>query len=134
MYLWTPDTTQQKQSLWALYLFANHVAYLPKVCCTVEGLKLHVDDEMLSGGKSVGDVLPLLANRSDSFVVGAAMASGDRATLPGVMLGSSSIVLIWEPCARKLKILFFVSVQNMVAQITRLPSTVCPARIRAPGR
>lgn len=73
--------------------------YLPNVCCAVGGLKLHVDDEMLSGGSSVGDVLPLLENRSDSLaLVGAAMASGDRATLPGVMLGSSSMFLIWEPC------------------------------------
>jgi len=57
------------------------------------GLKLHVDDDKLSGGKSVGEFLPVLANMSASFGV-ELMDSGDLATLPGVILGSSSMLLI----------------------------------------
>ena len=59
------------------------------------GLKLHVEDDKLNGGRSVGDVLLLVANKSESFV--ALIDRGLRATLPGVMLGSSSMVLI-GPC------------------------------------
>lgn len=50
-----------------------------------------MEDDRLNGGKSVGDVLLLGANKSASL---AAMDNGLRATLPGVMLGSSSIVFI----------------------------------------
>lgn len=56
------------------------------------GLKLHVEDDRLNGGNSVGDVLLLDANRSESLA--ALIDNGLRATLPGVILGSSSIVLI----------------------------------------
>lgn len=66
-----------------------------KFCCEADGLKLQVDEDRLSGGKSVGDVLLLLAKRSESLV--ALIESGLRAILPGVMLGSSSIVLICDP-------------------------------------
>lgn len=57
------------------------------------GLKLHVDDDKLNGGRSVGEFLPVLAKISASFGVGL-MDNGDRATLPGVILGSSSMLLI----------------------------------------
>lgn len=79
--------------------------YFEKLDCTFddEGLKLHVEDDRLSGGNSVGDVL-LLANNSDSFVVEVEIDNGLRATLPGVMVGSSSIVLICEPCYTEQKI------------------------------
>lgn len=78
------------------YLFL----YLVKFGCTfdAEGLKLQVEDDKLKGGNSVGDVLLLDANNSDSLVVEVLIDKGLRATLPGVMLGSSSIVFICEPC------------------------------------
>lgn len=57
-----------------------------------------MEDDRLSGGNSVGDVLLLEANISASFELEVVIDNGLRATLPGVMLGSSSIVLIWEPC------------------------------------
>lgn len=68
--------------------------YLVKFGCPAEaaGLKLQVEDDKLNGGKSVGDVLLLDANKSESLA--ALMDNGLRATLPGVILGSSSIVLI----------------------------------------
>lgn len=73
--------------------------YLVKFGCTLdaEGLKLQVEDDKLKGGNSVGDVLLLDANNSDSFVVEVLIDKGLRATLPGVMLGSSSIAFICEP-------------------------------------
>lgn len=64
--------------------------YLVKLGCDPDGLKLQVEDDRLNGGKSVGDVLLLGANKSSL----AAIESGLRATLPGVMLGSSSMVFI----------------------------------------
>lgn len=70
------------------------VEYLVKFGCVAApaGLKLQVEDDKLNGGKSVGDVLLLDANKSESLA--ALIDSGLRATLPGVILGSSSIVLI----------------------------------------
>lgn len=56
-----------------------------------------MEDDRLSGGNSVGDVLLLEANNSDSFVVEVEIDKGLRATLPGVIVGSSSIVLIRGP-------------------------------------
>lgn len=45
---------------------------------------------------SLGEVLLLIPpNRSVSLA--ALIDNGDRATLPGVILGSSSIFLSWEP-------------------------------------
>jgi hypothetical protein len=70
---------------------------LVKFCCDPDVLKLHVEDDRLI---SLGDVFELLPNKSDSFV--AAIAKGLRATLPGVMLGSSSIFLIWVPYYKKI--------------------------------
>lgn len=43
-----------------------------------------MEDERLNGGKSVGDVLLLDANKSESFA--ALIDNGLRATLPGVIL------------------------------------------------
>lgn len=80
-------------------------------------MKLHVEDDKLNGGKSVGDVLLLDANRSESLA--ALIESGLRATLPGVMLGSSSIFLIWDPCERANGFcLVFVRRQRTVSRIT----------------
>lgn len=59
------------------------------------GLKLHVEDDRLNGGISVGEVLLLVANKSVSFA--ALIDNGLRATLPGVILGSSSMVFICDP-------------------------------------
>lgn len=76
-------------------------------------MKLHVEDDRLNGGKSVGDVLLLDANRSESLA--ALIDSGLRATLPGVMLGSSSIFLIWDPCERANGVCFvFVGGQRTI--------------------
>ena len=63
----------------------NFGIVLLKFCCVVvDGLKLHVEDERIS----FGDVLAVLdPNRSDSL---AALMDRLRATLPGVMDGSSS--------------------------------------------
>lgn len=60
---------------------------LEKFCCVVvDGLKLQVEDESIS----FGDVLAaLLPNKSDSFA--ALIDKGLRATLPGVIDGSSSM-------------------------------------------
>lgn len=62
-----------------------------------------MEDDRLSGGRSVGDVLLLEVNNSESLAVDVLIDRGLRATLPGVMLGSSSIVFIWEPCVYKHK-------------------------------
>lgn len=51
-----------------------------------------MEDDRLNGGKSFGDVLLLVANKSESLA--ALIDNGLRATLPGVILGSSSIVFI----------------------------------------
>lgn len=56
------------------------------------GSKLHVEDDRLNGGISVGEVLLLKGNRSGSLAE--LIDKGLLATLPGVMLGSSSIVFI----------------------------------------
>lgn len=51
-----------------------------------------MEDDRLNGGISVGEVLLLEANRSGSLAE--LIDKGLLATLPGVMLGSSSIVFI----------------------------------------
>lgn len=51
-----------------------------------------MEDDRLNGGISVGEVLLLVANKSGSLAE--LIDSGLLATLPGVMLGSSSIVFI----------------------------------------
>ena len=63
-----------------------------------EGLKLHVDDDVSpNDGKSVGEfLLAALEKISASFGVGL-IDNGDLATLPGVILGSSSMLFICEP-------------------------------------
>lgn len=65
----------------------NFGIVLLKFCCVVEdGLKLHVEDESIS----FGDVLAVLVpNKSDSLA--ALIDNGFRATLPGVIDGSSSM-------------------------------------------
>jgi hypothetical protein len=63
-----------------------------KFDCELDGLKLQVDEDKLMGCTSVGDVLLLPAKRSESLA--ALIDNGLRATLPGVILGSSSMVLI----------------------------------------
>lgn len=65
----------------------NFGIVLLKFCCVVvDGLKLHVEDESIS----LGDVFAVLVpNKSDSFA--ALMDNGLRATLPGVIEGSSSM-------------------------------------------
>lgn len=65
----------------------NFGIVLLKFCCVaVDGLKLHVEDESIS----FGDVFAVLdPNKSDSFA--ALMDNGLRATLPGVIDGSSSM-------------------------------------------
>jgi len=70
----------------------NFGIVLVKFCCVVvDGLKLHVEDESIS----FGDVLAVLdPNKSDSFA--ALIDSGLRATLPGVIDGSSSM-FFWVP-------------------------------------
>lgn len=74
------------------------------------GLKVHVDDDKVGrlrvgiGGivvstaeLTVGDVLlPLALNISVSLIV--TKDNGERTTDPGVMLGSSSTLLICVPC------------------------------------
>lgn len=62
------------------------------------GLKLHVlDDKQKSW---LGEFLLEFVENSSfpSFVLDGQIDRGLRATLPGVKLGSSSIVLIWDPC------------------------------------
>lgn len=69
-------------------------SYLVKFCWLADGLKLQVEEDKLNGGiKSVGDVLLLFAKISASFGVGF-IDRGLLATLPGVILGSSSMVFI----------------------------------------
>jgi hypothetical protein len=74
-----------------LFVFAvsapNFGIVLLKFCCVVvDGLKLHVEDESIS----FGDVLAVFEpNKSDSFA--ALIDNGLRATLPGVIDGSSSM-------------------------------------------
>jgi hypothetical protein len=66
----------------------NFGIVLVKFCCVdVDGLKVHVEDESIS----FGDVLAVLLdpNKSDSFA--ALIDNGLRATLPGVIDGSSSM-------------------------------------------
>lgn len=65
----------------------NFGIVLLKFCCVVvDGLKLHVEDESIS----LGDVLAgLVPNKSDSLA--ALIDNGLRATLPGVIDGSSSM-------------------------------------------
>lgn len=65
----------------------NFGIVLLKFCCVVvDGLKLHVEDESIS----FGDVFAVLVpNKSDSFA--ALIDNGLRATLPGVIDGSSSM-------------------------------------------
>lgn len=72
--------------------------YLWKFWLLFGGLKLHVDDVVRPNvGKSVGEfLLVALAKISASFGVGF-IANGDLATLPGVILGSSSMLFICEP-------------------------------------
>lgn len=64
----------------------NFGIVLLKFCCVVvDGLKLHVEDESIS----FGDVFAVFEpNKSDSL---AALIDRVRATLPGVMDGSSSM-------------------------------------------
>jgi hypothetical protein len=60
---------------------------LLKFCCVVvDGLKLQVEDESISFGDVFAVLLP---KSSDSFA--ALIDSGLRATLPGVIDGSSSM-------------------------------------------
>lgn len=65
----------------------NFGIVLLKFCCVVvDGLKLHVEDESIS----FGDVFAVFdPNRSDSLA--ALIDNGLRATLPGVIDGSSSM-------------------------------------------
>lgn len=74
------------------------ISYLWKFWLLLEGLKLHVDDVVRpNDGKSVGEfLLVAFAKISASFGVGL-IANGDLATLPGVILGSSSMLFICEP-------------------------------------
>lgn len=64
------------------------------------GLKLHVEEEMLKGSTG-GDAFDgtvdggWALNISVSLIV--ANDNGERTTLPGVMVGSSSILFIWLP-------------------------------------
>lgn len=58
------------------------------------------------------------------------MDNGDLATLPGVMLGSSSMLLIWEP----LKINFCLGSYWKEYASLQLPSTACLAQTPAPSR
>ena len=72
------------------WLSAQAFLVLAKLFWGLLGLKLQVEDEMFI--VSFGDVLLLAAaNKFDSFA--AAMDNGLRATLPGVIVGSSSIFI-----------------------------------------
>jgi hypothetical protein len=69
---------------------APNFVLLKFACCVVVdgfGLKLHVEDESIS----LGDVLAVLAEPKRSDSLAALIDNGLRATLPGVMDGSSSM-------------------------------------------
>lgn len=53
-------------------------------------------DEDRFSDMSLGDVL-LLMPPNKSLSLAALIDNGDRATLPGVILGSSSMFFSWEP-------------------------------------
>lgn len=95
----------KKKNIVYLYMFvyihksySDCKNYLGKFWLLDEGLKLHVDDEVSpSDGISVGEfLLAALEKISASFGVGL-IDNGDLATLPGVILGSSSMLFICEP-------------------------------------
>lgn len=87
----------------------------------MDGLKLHVEDESIS----VGDVLAVFEPKmSDSF---AALIDNDRATLPGVIDGSSSIFLApWKSKEKNL----LKSKSLMIFYLSNSPSMVYQAGIR----
>lgn len=84
------------------------LTYLAKFWLDKLGLKLQVEDDKLRGGKSVGEFLLVwfvVKISAASFGIGL-IESGERATLPGVMLGSSSMFFICEPCVSNIVVIF----------------------------
>lgn len=105
----------------------NFGIVLLKFCCVVvDGLKLHVEDESIS----FGDVFAVLfPNKSDSLA--ALIDNGLRATLPGVIDGSSSMFFC-VPYERNFYFLFLRMKQQSFISNDSSPSMAFLVGIQEP--